>query len=319
VRRLLLGVLLVSACGSGTPAALHRAAEPARSPALTRAPAGQVVAVGSEGEGVAVDPVTHLAAVGVRSPYGIALVDTRTGRLVRTVPVAGHVRHLGVQGRQVLVPLEDTGALLRIALPSGEVVSDVPTDGYPHGVTGVGTGGAVVGNEHGKRVTLIRGAVVAATATGFPQPGGLTATPQGVYVVDVAALTLTRLGVADLRRGKTVPAGRGPTHAVADKRGDVVVVDTRGNALLLFSPTLQLRRRVDLSGTPYGVAYDEVRDELWVTLTATNEVVALRGGSLEVLRRYPTVRQPNTVGVDSATGTVVVASRSDGSVQLLGP
>lgn len=308
-------LLLLAGCSSSP--SLHRAAEPAHSPVLTRTPAGRVVAVGSEAEGVAVDPRLHLAAVGVRSPYGLALVDTRTGELVRTVPLPGHVRHLGVQGDEVLVPVEDTGALLRIILPSGEVRSSVPTDGYPHGVTGVGADGAVVGNEHGRRVTLVRAGAVVATATGFPQPGGVAATPDGVYVVDVAAGDLTRLRPSDLHRRRHVPAGDGPTHVVADRRGDLVVVDTRGDRLLVFSPTLRLLRRVDLAGSPYGIAYDPVRDEVWVTLTARNEVVGLRGGSLEELRRLPTVRQPNTVGVDSATGTVVVASRTDGALELL--
>ncbi|MGZ6825246.1 MAG: YncE family protein [Mycobacteriales bacterium] len=313
MRRLLV-LLLLAGCSSGP--TVHKAAEPAHSPPLTRTPAGRVVAVGHEAEGVAVDPRLHLAAVGVRSPYGLVLVDTRTGTVVRTVPLPGHVRHLGVQGDEVLVPVEDTGTLLRIALPAGDVLSSVPTDGYPHGVTGVGADAAVVGNQHGRRVTLVRGGVVA-TATGFPQPGGLAATPDGVYVVDVAASDLTRLRPSDLHRERQVGSGDGPTHVVADRRGDLVVVDTRGDRLLLFSPSLRLLRTVDLAGSPYGVAYDAVRDEVWVTLTGRNEGVGLRGGSLQELRRLPTVRQPNTVGVDVATGTVVVASRTDGTVELI--
>jgi len=34
---------------------------------------------------------------------------------------------------------------------------------------------------------------------------------------------------------------------------------------------------------------------------------------------FPAVRQPNTVAVDSATGRVFVASRTDGTVQLIDP
>lgn len=296
---------------------LHKAAEPARAAVPATIPAGTVLSVGHQAEGVAVDPVTHLAAVGVRDPFGIALVDTRSGRLVRTVPVPGHVRHLGVQASTVLVPLEDTGALLSLALPSGATLARTPSDGYPHGVAAVGLDAAVVGNEHGHRVTLIRKGVVVASATGFPQPGGLIATTEGIFVVDVAASTLTRLALDTLHRERSVKAGNGPTHTVADRRGDLVVVDTRGDALLIFSPSLRLLQTVHLSGTPYGMAYDEVRDQLWVTLTARNEVVSLAGPTYTELRRFPTVRQPNTVGVDSSTGAVVVASRSDGLVQII--
>jgi len=38
-----------------------------------------------------------------------------------------------------------------------------------------------------------------------------------------------------------------------------------------------------------------------------------------VTQRFATVRQPNTVAVDPATGRVFVASRTDGTLQLLDP
>ena len=312
----LLVLGLVAACASSTPR-LHQAAEPARAAVPATIPAGTVLSVGHQAEGVAVDPVTHLAAIGVRQPFGVALVDIGSSRLVRIVAVPGHVRHLAAQGSTVLVPLEDTGALLQLSLPDGSTLTQTATDGYPHGVAAVGADGAVVGNEHGHRVTLIRKGSVVASAHGFPQPGGITATAQGVYVVDVAASTLTRLSSETLHRVRSVKAGNGPTHAIADRRGDVIVVDTRGDAVLVFSSSLRLLKTVSLPGTPYGVAYDAVRDRLWVTLTARNEVVCLAGPAYREVRRLPTVRQPNTVGVDSSTGTVVVASRSDGLVEVI--
>lgn len=312
-----LSLLLVAACTTHGPAP-RRAAEPGKAPAPHVTPAGRVVVVGSEAEGVAVDPVTHLAAVGVRSPYGLALVDTRTGRLVRTVPLPGHVRHLAVRGTQVLVPVEDAGRLLVVDLTSGSIRQDVATSGYPHGVSAVGADGALVGNERGARVSLIRGGVVTETASGFPQPGGSAVTSRGLYVVDVSSWRLTRLDEA-LRPGPSVAAGRGPTHAVADSRGDIIVADTRGDAVLVFSPDLEQQRRISLPGRPYGLAYDAQRDTVYVTMTATNELVALSGPDRTETQRWPTVRQPNTVGVDTTTGTIVVASRTDGTVELINP
>ena len=312
----LLVLALAAACSTSAAPPRGRAAEPAKAPPLTAAPAGRVVAVGAEAEGVAVDPVSHVAAVGVRDPFGLALVDTRTGRLMRTVPLPGHVRHLATSGSTVLVPVEDAGRLLVVSLPSGSVLSDAASPGYPHGVSAVETDGALVGNERGGRVSLVRGGAVVATADGFPQPGGSASTPDALYVVDVSAATVTRLSPS-LERGATVPAGNGPTHAVADVRGQVLVADTRGDALLVLSGDLRSTRRVAVPGTPYGIAYDARRDRLWLTLTARNEVLALQGPAFTELGRWPTVRQPNTVAVDEATGTVVVASRSDGELQLL--
>jgi DNA-binding beta-propeller fold protein YncE len=64
-----------------------------------------------------------------------------------------------------------------------------------------------------------------------------------------------------------------------------------------------------------------VRDRLWVTLTARNQVVAVDLSKTvpAVVATFPTIRQPNTVAVDSATGRVFVASRTDGTVQLIDP
>lgn len=313
----LVCLLLVTACATGHPVQ-RRAAEPGKAPVPAVSPAGQVVPVGTEAEGVAVDPLTNLAAVGVRNPFGLALVDTRTGKVVRTVPLPGHVRHLAVRGRQVLVPVEDAGRLLVVDLPSGRVSEDVSSPGYPHGVSAVGSDGAVVGNERVAKVSLIRSGEVVATASGFPQPGGSAVTKDGIYVVDVSSWRITKLS-RELKAGPSAAAGKGPTHAVADSRGNVIVADTRGDAVLVFSPSLERLQRLPLRGKPYGLAYDETRDVVYVTLTATNELVALSGPTFKETGRWPTVRQPNTVGVDSSTGTVVVASRTDGTVELIHP
>ena len=317
MRRLLVVALLATACSH--PNAPRKAAEPGLSPRLTATPAGRLIALGKQAEGVAVDPVTHLAAVGLRDPFAISLVNTRSGVVTRTVAVPGHVRHLALQGDHVLVPLEDTGSLVLLRLPEGEVAARVPTAGYPHGVTAVGADAQLVGNEHGGRVTLVRNGSVVATARGFPQPGGVAASRDGLYVVDVAASTLTRLDPITLSRRKTVQAGDGPTHLVATKDGTLIVVDTRGDAVTLYSPDLRVLRRVQLRGTPYGIAYDEVREQVWITLTALNRVVCLAAKDLTGVRSAPTVRQPNTVGVDSSSGVVVVASRSDGLLELIPP
>jgi DNA-binding beta-propeller fold protein YncE len=121
------------------------------------------------------------------------------------------------------------------------------------------------------------------------------------------------------RRIARAPAGVGPTHVVA--AGDrVYVADTRGGALLVFAtrPKLSLVRRVFLPGGPYGIAVDPVRHRLWVTLTARNEVVSLAAtGRPHPLVRLPTVRQPDSVAIDPALGTLAVTGRDAGVLQLI--
>jgi DNA-binding beta-propeller fold protein YncE len=122
-------------------------------------------------------------------------------------------------------------------------------------------------------------------------------------------------------RGQQAAAGIGPTHVVA-AGGRLYVTDTQGGALLVFAtrPKLELVRRVFLPGGPYGLAVDPGRHRLWVTLTARNEVVALAANGHPVpRRRLATVRQPDAIAVDSATGTLVIRGADRRVVQLVGP
>jgi DNA-binding beta-propeller fold protein YncE len=76
---------------------------------------------------------------------------------------------------------------------------------------------------------------------------------------------------------------------------------------------------VPLPGTPYGLAYDPLRDRLWVTLTAANQLVGFdtHADPPREIARIPTVRQPNTVAVDGTTGALAVAGADAGTLQLV--
>jgi len=114
-----------------------------------------------------------------------------------------------------------------------------------------------------------------------------------------------------------VSVGIGPTHVVGDG-ARFFVVDTRGDALLeVRLDPLRVHRRTHLAGAPYGIAHDRERRRYWVTLTGLNEVAELT--DRRVLRRFPTVRQPNSVAVDPRSGRVFVASRTDGALQFFDP
>lgn len=314
----LSALLVLSGCtGSG-------AAEPGTAPIPTAAPAGRVIPVGEQAEGVVADPVTHLVAVGVRNPAGLVFVDGRTGVIATRVPLPGHLRHLqlAAPGGPVLVPGEDTGALYTVALPTGTVAAQVPIGRHAHDATAAG-GVIVVADELGKALVLVRDGRVVHRFTDVAQPGGLAAVDNLVAVIDVHEHTLAVYDTAHPARRAQVSAGDGPTHLVADRRGRLLVVDTRGNRLLTFTTAPELRQTeaTALPGTPYGIAYDPNRDRLWVTLTARNQVVGLdlTGPRPREIARLATVRQANTVAVDPDTGRVFVASRTDGTLQLIDP
>lgn len=302
---------------------LPPAAEPASSPRLEQRPAGRVVAVGNAPEGAVADPATGLVAVGLREPDELALVDGATGEVTRRVPLPGAPRHLGLAapGGPVLVPAERADELIPVSLPHGHA-DEVPVGVFPHDAVAAG-GKVFVGDERGNTVSVVDGDRVRRLPVAT-QPGGLAAVDEGrvLAVVSVRERVVELYDTRTLERLARAPAGAGPTHVVPGSGGRIYVVDTTGDGLLLFEtrPELRLTRRVALLGAPYGLAVDPERGRLWVTLTATNEVVELAAGSRpHVLRTLPSVRQPNTVAVDPATGRAYVTGRADGVLQLLDP
>lgn len=320
---LALAALALGGCGSATVHELPPAAEPARSPATTQPPAGRVVEVGDAPEGVAADPRSGQFAVALRDPDRLALVAAGTGRVTRRVALPGAPRHLGFNpaAGRYLVPAESAGRMVEVQAPGGAVAVDVAVGEHPHDAAAA-SGRVFVGNERSNTVSVLDGGRVVDTFGVATQPGGVAAAGDGrlVAVVSVRERLLQLFDARTLRLVDEAPAGVGPTHVVAFGNR-VYVVDTRGGALLIYhlEPRLTLTRRVHLPGAPYGLALDPVRRRLWVTLTQTNELVGLVADkTAPEVARLPTIRQPDAVAVDSASGTVAVTGRSGGVLQLIG-
>ncbi|MBA3369439.1 MAG: YncE family protein [Geodermatophilaceae bacterium] len=314
-------LIWLSACTADPEPEPPGAAEPAEAPELTVDPVGQIIDLAADPEGMVFDPVTGLLAVAVRDPNRLLLVDGATGQVQTEVALPGHARHLqlAAPGGPVLVPGEDSNALIEVALPSGATTTTAVGD-YPHDATQVGSGLVVVGDEMGGTLSVVEGGEVIQTFDDLTQPGGLAPVGDLVGVIDVAEFSLSVYDIAAGERLGRVAAGDGPTHLVADNRGHLLVADTRGDALLSFrADPVEVQATLPLPGTPYGLAYDAIDDVLWVTLTATNEVVGfdMSSGEPRELARFPTVRQPNTVAVDPESGRLFVVGRTTGELQTI--
>jgi hypothetical protein len=149
-----------------------------------------------------------------------------------------------------------------------------------------------------------------------PAPARTRAVVDGGRAVAVLSPRERVLAVGDDRAA----AGVGPTQVIGGRGGLIYVVDTTGDGLLVFErrPRLHLTRRLPLLGKPYGIAADPVNKRLWVTLTATNELVELADGARpHRLHTLPAVRQPDSVAVDPRTGRVSVSGRADGVLQIV--
>jgi DNA-binding beta-propeller fold protein YncE len=308
----------LAACG-GSSDRLPAAAEPARSPPLDHRPAGHVVRVGHKPEGLAFDPATGLLAVGLTNPDRLAIVDGESGKTLRHVRLPESPRHLELAGPggPVLVPAERANAVVEVPLPHGSPRT-TRVGRFPHDLARA-RGRLFVGDELGDSLSVVeRGRRIATLAVPI-QPGGVAATAnrRHVGVVGVRERALQVFDARTLESTGTVDVGIGPTHLVGGGER-FFVVDTRGNALLeVRLDPLRVHRRTQLGGAPYGIALDSERRRYWVTLTARNEVAELTDH--RVLRRFSTVRQPNSVAVDPGTGRVFVASRKDGTLQFFDP
>jgi DNA-binding beta-propeller fold protein YncE len=331
----LLAVLVIAGCGSeeGFPPP----AEPAASPEASDDLPGIVVDLPGEAEGVVADPRTGIVAVSVRDPDKLLLVSDLvpprpengeilglSGPVWQEVEVPEAARHmqLAAPGGPILTTAEHTDDLLEVALPGGRVTKTRVGD-FPHDATQADDGRVFVADEGGDAVSVGEDGSVEATLPAPEQPGGIAASGDSVGVIAVAERVLATWDADTLAPTGEIEAGVGPTHVVAGPDGRFYVADTEGDAILVFEPgpDPRLLDRANVPGSPYGIAVDPRSEMLWVTQTARNRVVGFELTDLAPKRvvSYATVRQPNTVAVDPATGIVYVAGRSDGELQAIDP
>ncbi|MGK2955747.1 MAG: YncE family protein [Solirubrobacterales bacterium] len=308
-------------CGGG--AELKPAAEPAVSPPASVEPVGKVVNIGPGAEGMAFDTGTDSLAIGLREPYRLALVDPQKLFITAQFPVPNPVRHLAVspRGSIVAVPSEFADSVYEVSAKTGDVAK-VAAGEHPHDVT-FADGKIFAADEFSDSVTVIRGSSEVATLPAPAQPGGIAAVGNKyIALVTVAERVLQVYDARSYEELGQISAGVGPTH-IETLGSDAFVVDTEGDVIRRFSIGSEPREveTVPAPGTPYGIAIDTKRKQLWVTLTATNRLArySLSGPRMRRFGTYPTISQANSVTVDPASGDVFVSSRTTGQLQRISP
>jgi DNA-binding beta-propeller fold protein YncE len=299
-----------------------RAAEPRAAPPATETPAGRVVRVGAEPEGVAVDPDSGVVALAVEDPGRLLLLDGETGKTVRTVALPGTARHveLARPGGPFLVPLETADRIAEVPVDGGEIRT-TRVGSFPHDAAYL-DGSIFTADEYGSTLSEVRDGRLVRQVPVDAQPGGVTAVGDALAVTAVRAYTVELFDREDLVGQGAQSAGLGPSHVVADPGGRLYIADTRGRQLIVYEtlPRKKWIARVPLDGTPLGLAVDPKRGRLWVTLTERNEVAEVRLGDRPgIIRRLPTARQPDSVGVNTQTGRAYVAARKAGTLQIIDP
>ncbi|HEY6761178.1 MAG TPA: hypothetical protein VI318_16900 [Baekduia sp.] len=331
-RTAVLGVVLLALCVAGcgvrhvplapptttaaapAPAAASAAdvaSGPALSPPLTRRPAGRTIHVGALPDALAADPRAHQFAVAIHDPSRLALVDSRSGRVTQRVAVpVGQERHPAPA--VFLVPAE-TGRHAVAVQPAPVTPAAAP---QPRAALVLGR--TFVTGPRGDSVDVLDGGRPTAHFGSAPAALASADFDTRLAVLSSARRTLELFDPRTLRVVATTPAGRRPTGIATF--GDLVFVsDSDGDAVLAYStrPRLHPVARIPVGGAPYALAVDPLRRDLYVTQPARNRLTTISIARFAAVSSLPTVRQPDAVAVDSATGTIAVAGHRDGLLQLV--
>ncbi|MFE9577689.1 YncE family protein [Nocardia sp. NPDC006044] len=289
------------------------------SPTGTAAPAGDVSGLAPVRAMLAEQGTGQLGALDLgEANSALFLIDPATPTGIRTLPLPAHGASLA-QGKpgELLIPAPDR--ILRVDVAAA-TLSEVPFDGDARSVQRRDDDTLLVGTADGKVRTLTPEGKVVRTVTGLASADALALTPGHVSVLDRRQTSVTEIELGKDDLGLALRAGDGATNMIADHFGRIIVTDSTGDELLVFSAgPLVLRQRFPVNSSPYALAYDQRSDTVWVTCTQSNEVVGfdLSTGIPTEVGRYPTVRQPNSVTIDQRTGDMFVGSAADGGLQRI--
>lgn len=293
-------------------------ATPASAPESTTSPAGQVRSLDrSIGAMVAIPGDSGIAAVTADGTELLLFDDFDADPRVVNLPEPVVTVQAGPDG-SVLAPTD--GAVLRIDVADG-MITEVPVEGDARSAAVLSDGRWAVGTAEG-RVVVVDPASgdVAATVDGLASADAIAVTGDGVAVLDRRQTSITELDLDGENLGPALRVGRGATLLTTDSYDRVLVADTAGDELFVYTlDGVILRQRYPVAPSPYAVAYDETRDLVWVTLTGSNEVVGydLSTGSPQERHRFATVRQPDSLVVDPADASLIVASATGDGLQRI--
>jgi outer membrane protein assembly factor BamB len=323
----LAAVPLLLSCSGGNPVdrgpATVAPATPAASPPVTGDPAGTVRALDLSARAALFDPGTDTLVVLGTVP-AVALLPSTPGVAPRTVALPAEATAICGDGAGT-VYLATRGGYLRMNLsgPAEQVAAEkVEVDGHQDteftAIARHDDGRLVLGSADGGVYTLDSDTTVGGEVTSFVRVDALVTQGGDTVVLDRAQSLVTTVDNSGRNPRHALRAGDGATTLATDPAGRVLVADTRGGELLVFSvDPLLMRQRYPVPDSPYGLAGS--RSLTWVSQTATNTVIGydLATGIPVERIRYRTVQQPNALAFDDASGTLYVVSGSGAGVQII--
>ncbi|MEU7631319.1 hypothetical protein AB0C34_15215 [Nocardia sp. NPDC049220] len=312
-------LVVLAGCSAGTGGEDVPTREPAAAavaPTMTVAPRGRVL---PSDPIAALESDPHTGVLAALDGATVTLWDPNAARPVaRTVQLPDRATGLA-QGKPGEILATAPGRVLRVDTVTG-AVGEVAVDGDVRSVRVRADGSLLVGTADGRVLAMSAGGVVDDSVSGLVSADEIAVTDDNVTVLDHHQTSIAEVDLGEDRLGLALRAGAGAVDMIGDSRGRVVVTDTAGGELLVYTAgPLVLRQRFPVRSSPYALAYDQRSDTVWVTCTQSNEIVGfdLSTGIPEEVGRYPTVRQPNSVTIEQRTGDLFVGSATGDGLQQI--
>ena len=337
---LFLATSLLAGCSSKLtdpgPATIEPAGA-ATSPPPDRPPAGDVLALTGQPTAALFDPTTSSLAVftpgadpqapGTLTIIGPAGAARPVALPAGTTAIAGDGKgavYATTRGGFVTVDLA-TGGLAATTIDGHDATDFTAVARRVDGRLLVGSAAGAVyvladqtsSGQTGSDQTGSNQTRVTAETTIFSRVDAIVTEGETAVVLDRAQTSVTALNQQGAVQ-QALRAGLGATTIAADPAGRVLVTDTRGGQLMVFSvdPLIQ-RQGYPIGESPYAIASSNTL--VWVSQTAINSVAGYDlGTGIPVEKvRYPTVRQPNSLAFDEVSGTLYVVSGSGDGIQVI--
>lgn len=293
------------------------------------------------------EPVVPAVAPTATTPDGRVLPTGRPIGALVAVPGTSLLAALDNTALSIIDPAADPAVLRTITLPApaaaiapgktGEIlaaapnrvlrvdaatgaISEIPAEGDLRAVQLRSDGTLLIGTEDGTVRTIDPAGAVLDTVTGLVSADALAQAGNTVTVLDRHQTSITELNLDKDTLGLALRAGDGAAAMIADPHQRLIITDTDGSELLVYTADpLVLRQRFPVGSSPYALAYDQRSDTVWVTCTQSNQIVGfdLSTGIPEEVGRHSTVRQPNSVAIDERTGDLFVGSATGDGLQWI--
>ncbi|WP_043451397.1 YncE family protein [Jongsikchunia kroppenstedtii] len=321
-------VMLAVGCSSSksSSVATTEPATPASATAVSQPPAGIVVPSGPIKQVVAL-PVPGQAAT--LSTDGRSLVITTFHNPAERRPLVGTpptTHTISLPASAAAVAAGPTGLLA--AVPDAVLTIDPGTGAIarreisapdPLSITAVDGDTTAVGTADGK-VLLVHRSGDVDTISGLVRVDSLAAHDGRLVALDRAQSAIAEVDLSKKEFEGRQRAGNGAANVIADRYGRFLITNPRDGQLISFygDPPVE-RFAFPVPNGPYGVAYDDNRNVAWVAESGANTVTGyeLASGMPIQTKQSPTVRQPDSIAVDAAGGTLFIGSAAGDGLQAI--